>query len=53
MSESKIPSELRLSQSWDHAIERLVLNGGVGLVLGGLASIVLFSKLYKSIFFLS
>ena len=45
MSESKIPSELRLSQHWDIAVERLVINATIGLVVGGLASIVVFSTL--------
>jgi len=41
---SKIPSELQLSRSWDVAIERFLVNGTVGLVVGGMASLVLFSK---------
>lgn len=43
-SKSKIPSELLLSRSWDVAIERFLVNGSVGFVVGGLASLVLFSK---------
>lgn len=43
-SKSKIPSELLLSRSWDVAIERFLVNGSVGFVVGGLASLVLFRK---------
>lgn len=44
MSESKIPSELRLSQRWDIAVERFVINASIGFVVGGLASLVIFRK---------
>ena len=40
----KVPSELRLSQHWDIAVERFAINTAIGVVVGGLASLVLFSK---------
>ena len=40
-----IPSELRLSQKWDRAIEGFVIKGAAGLIFAGLASVVLFRKL--------
>jgi len=43
-SKANIPSELRLSKSWDMAVERLMINATLGVVVGGLASIVLFKK---------
>ena len=39
---SYIPSELRLSQKWDSAIERFATSATVGTALCGLASLVLF-----------
>lgn len=46
-SETKgfIPSELRLSQKWDRAIEGFVIKGAAGFIFAGLASVVLFRKL--------
>lgn len=40
-----IPSELRLSQKWDRAIEGFVIKGATGLLIAGLASVVLFRKM--------
>mmetsp|Transcript_2869 Transcript_2869/g.4395 ORF Transcript_2869/g.4395 Transcript_2869/m.4395 type:complete len:100 (+) Transcript_2869:67-366(+) len=37
-----IPSELRLTQKWDYAIENFITRSSLGLACGGLASIVLF-----------
>lgn len=50
MADPKVPSELRLSQHWDVAVERLVINASIGLVVGGLASIVVFSKSFLSVY---
>ena len=41
---SQIPSELRLTYKWDGCVERAIVNTTVGTVVGGLASVVLFSK---------
>mmetsp|Transcript_28365 Transcript_28365/g.62837 ORF Transcript_28365/g.62837 Transcript_28365/m.62837 type:complete len:84 (+) Transcript_28365:50-301(+) len=37
-----IPSELRLSAKWDYAVENFVTRASLGVVIGGIASIVLF-----------
>lgn len=37
-----IPSELRLSQKWDFAMENLLIRSTVGGIAAGLASVVLF-----------
>jgi len=44
-SGSFIPSELRISQKWDKAIETVLIKGATGFIVAGLASVVLFSKL--------
>jgi hypothetical protein len=42
---SMVPSELRLTQKWDYAVETFLTRSAIGLVTAGLFSIVLFSKL--------
>lgn len=51
-SSSFIPSELRLSQKWDRAIETFLIRGTAGFVVAGLSSVVLFRtiKIPKFIF---
>jgi hypothetical protein len=44
MSSQTIPSELRISKKWDDVIESGVLNVSTGVLVAGVASIVLFSK---------
>ena len=39
------PSELRIAQKWDYAIETFLVRVTAGALIGGLASIVAFSKL--------
>lgn len=41
---SVVPSELRLSQKWDYAVENFITRPFVGLACAGLISVVLFSK---------
>ena len=43
---SKIPSELRLTYKWDGCVERALAHTSVGTIVGGLASVVLFSKYF-------
>ena len=43
---SKIPSELRLTYKWDGCVERALAHTSVGTIVGGLASVVLFSKFF-------
>ena len=43
-SNSKVPAELRLSHSWDLAVERMAINATIGVCFCGLASIVIFKK---------
>lgn len=38
------PSELRIAQKWDYAIETFLIRVTAGAIIGGLASIVVFSK---------
>ena len=42
---SVVPSELRLTQKWDYAIENFITRPALGLAIGGLLSVVLFRKL--------
>eukprot|EP01033_Poteriospumella_lacustris_P009860 gene9860-7061_t len=42
MSSQTIPSELRISKKWDDVIESGVLNVSTGVLVAGVASIVLF-----------
>ena len=44
---SKIPSELRLTYKWDGCVERALAHTSVGTIVGGLASVVLFSKFFS------
>jgi len=37
-----VPSELRLTQKWDYAVETFLTRSAIGLVTAGLFSIVLF-----------
>jgi hypothetical protein len=39
-----IPSELRLSQKWDFALETIGNRTAIGFAIAGLSSFVLFSK---------
>jgi hypothetical protein len=41
---SVVPSELRLTQKWDFAIENFITRPAVGLAVAGLISVVLFRK---------
>jgi len=41
---SVIPSELRLSQKWDFAVENFITRPALGLAIGGLIGVVAFSK---------
>lgn len=43
---SVVPSELRLSQKWDYAIENFLIRPTVGFFVGGLISVVLFRKFF-------
>lgn len=43
-SSAGIPSEYRISKKWDDVIENGVVNVSTGLLVAGLASIVLFRK---------
>jgi hypothetical protein len=43
-SSSSFPSELRLSKTWDYAIEQFIKNATIGTIVTGVASIVLFRK---------
>jgi uncharacterized membrane protein YgaE (UPF0421/DUF939 family) len=53
--EPKIPSELRMSRTWEICAERAIVDTTIGTAVGGLASLVLFSndsyliKYYKNI----
>ena len=47
---SMIPSELRLNQKWDFAIENFITRPALGFAVAGLASIVLFRKYFSSMF---
>ena len=38
---SVVPSELRLTQKWDYAIENFITRPALGLAIGGLLSVVL------------
>jgi hypothetical protein len=39
-----IPSEFRIAKKWDDIIENSVVNVSTGLIVAGVASMVLFSK---------
>ena len=39
-----LPSELRLSSKWDTCVERMIFHVTAGVVVAGLASVVLFRK---------
>jgi hypothetical protein len=41
---SVVPSELRLTQKWDFAVENFITRPAVGLAVAGLISVVLFRK---------
>jgi len=40
MTDTKIPSELVISQKWDKLLERVAINAGTGFVIGLCASFV-------------
>ena len=44
-TEPKIPSELRISRTWEICAERAVVDTTIGTAVGGLASLVLFRKI--------
>ena len=46
MTDTKIPSELVISQKWDKLLERVAINAGTGFVIGLCASFV-FSRLHS------
>lgn len=41
---TQIPSEEMISHKWDACLERMVINFGMGVLVGGLAAVVLTSK---------
>lgn len=45
-SNQAIPSEFRISKKWDDVMEHTVINVSAGTIAAGLASIILFRKLF-------
>lgn len=43
--QSSVPSELKISKTWDLCIERAITRTLVGTLVGGMAAIVLFRKI--------
>jgi hypothetical protein len=48
-----VPSEMRISKAWDTAIEDTIIRASTGALVAGLASIVLFSKCFLQLEFIS
>mmetsp|Transcript_20729 Transcript_20729/g.42136 ORF Transcript_20729/g.42136 Transcript_20729/m.42136 type:complete len:90 (+) Transcript_20729:35-304(+) len=48
---SMIPSEMRLTQKWDFAVENFITRASLGLAFGGIASVVLFRPGNKRVAF--